>query len=195
MAGVQRPAVQVGRAQLGVGDARGPQFPLHRRLPEPVIVDRVGEVHPVIRAAASFPEMRTVGRPTPGVVPHPAKTALAIPDTRLRGRNGPVWKRVCAVANGVPSACPMCAPVVRGDEPFDAHRLGESGEAAVLQDCSELLPVARAEGHPVDSAQCADSGRARPRRAGAAQAGPGCGRSRSAASPAAKGRSSASPTG
>ncbi len=49
-----------------------------------------------------------MGTPTPGTVPEPEKT---IPGTRrstLGGRNGPVWAKVCANANGVPAAIP-CA--------------------------------------------------------------------------------------
>ncbi|QGK69436.1 hypothetical protein GIY23_07780 [Allosaccharopolyspora coralli] len=63
-------------------------------------------IQPVTRRAASFPDNRTVGTPTPGVVPEPASTTLSYPRTRLRGRNGPVWAKVCAAENGVPAACP-----------------------------------------------------------------------------------------
>ena len=51
---------------------------------------------PVIRSAASRPEISTGGMPTPGVVPQPASTTLSSPRTRLRGRNGPVWANVWA---------------------------------------------------------------------------------------------------
>lgn len=66
-------------------------------------------IQPVTRRAASFPDSRTVGTPTPGVVPDPASTTFAYPGTRLRGRNGPVWAKVCAAENGVPAACPDAA--------------------------------------------------------------------------------------
>ena len=43
-----------------------------------------------MRCAASLPEMRAGGTPTPGVVPQPASTTLSSPRTRFLGRNGPV---------------------------------------------------------------------------------------------------------
>ena len=72
---------------------------------------------PVIRPAASLPEISTIGTPTPGWVPEPTKTTLDSVGCRLRGRNGPVWKKVCAAANGVPAAMPCVGPVGRGDRP------------------------------------------------------------------------------
>ena len=61
---------------------------------------------PVIRSAASRPDMSAVGTPTPGTVDDPASTTLSTPRTVLAGRNGPVWPNVCASANGVPAAMP-----------------------------------------------------------------------------------------
>ena len=61
---------------------------------------------PVIRSAANRPDSKAVGTPTPGTVDDPARTALSMPRTVLAGRNGPVWPKVCASANGVPAAMP-----------------------------------------------------------------------------------------
>ena len=47
---------------------------------------------PVMRSAASRPEINAVGTPTPGTVDDPASTALSMPRTVLAGRNGPVWR-------------------------------------------------------------------------------------------------------
>ena len=44
----------------------------------------------MIRAAASFPEISTIGTPTPGWVPDPVKTTFGYAGCRLLGRNGPV---------------------------------------------------------------------------------------------------------
>ena len=43
-----------------------------------------------------------MGTPTPGWVPDPTKTTLDRLGCRLFGRSGPVWRRMCAAANGVP---------------------------------------------------------------------------------------------
>ena len=53
--------------------------------------------------------MTAVGTPTPGTVDEPASTTLSTPRTVLAGRNGPVWPKVCASANGVPAAMPWAA--------------------------------------------------------------------------------------
>src|SRR5690606_25659313 len=56
VAGVQCPAVGVVRAQAGVGDAGGPEFPPPRRLPDRVTVVRgPAATPPLMRAAARFP--------------------------------------------------------------------------------------------------------------------------------------------
>ena len=51
--------------------------------------------------------MSTIGTPTPGTVPDPAKTRPGIRRSTFGGRNGPVWTKVCASAKGVPDAIPM----------------------------------------------------------------------------------------
>ena len=61
---------------------------------------------PVTRSAASRPDSSAVGTPTPGTVDEPASTTLSMPRTVLAGRNGPVWPKVWASANGVPAAIP-----------------------------------------------------------------------------------------
>ncbi len=61
---------------------------------------------PVMRSAASRPDNKAVGTPTPGTVDDPASTTLSMPRTVLAGRNGPVWPNVWASANGVPAAMP-----------------------------------------------------------------------------------------
>jgi len=45
---------------------------------------------PPIRSAAKRPDMRTIGTPTPGWVPLPAKTTFSKPAAILLGRKGPV---------------------------------------------------------------------------------------------------------
>ena len=51
-----------------------------------------------------------MGTPTPGTVPEPAKNMPGQPPLHVaRGRNGPVWGKVCASANGVPAAMPWPA--------------------------------------------------------------------------------------
>lgn len=111
VAGVEGAAGAVGGAQGGVGDTGGVEFAGAHRVP-PVVAaaarrGRAGPPgSPVTRAAASLPEISTVGMPTPGVVPQPASTALAVPRTRLRGRNGPVWAKVWAAEKGLPAAWP-----------------------------------------------------------------------------------------
>lgn len=94
---VQGPAEQVVLPQLAGTDPGRLEFGgggAHRSTPLPV--------RETTRAAASLPESRTVGNPTPGVVPQPASTAFAVPGTVLRGRNGPVCVKVCASEKGVP---------------------------------------------------------------------------------------------
>src|SRR5262245_20873387 len=49
---------------------------------------------PLTLCAASFPEISTIGTPTPGCVPEPTKTTLDSSGWRLLGRNGPVWPKV-----------------------------------------------------------------------------------------------------
>ena len=51
--------------------------------------------------------MRTMGMPTPGVVPLPAKTRPGTRRSWLAGRNGPDWKNVWARAKGVPRCMPI----------------------------------------------------------------------------------------
>ena len=48
--------------------------------------------------------MSTIGTPTPGCVPDPVNTTFS--PHRLPGRNGPVWKKECAAANGAPRSMP-----------------------------------------------------------------------------------------
>src|SRR6478752_1027230 len=79
--GVELPAPGVGVAQVGSGDPGGIQFTAaHRLCPSRTGGRRraaVVRARPVMRAAASLPLSRTVGTPTPGVVPHPARTTLS----------------------------------------------------------------------------------------------------------------------
>src|SRR5438067_10217586 len=94
---VDAPPLHGHRPVLGQAPARD-----HR-------VDGGHLAHPVTRCAASLPEMSTIGTPTPGWVPEPTKTTFDSPLWRVGGRNGPVWKSVCAAANGVPAAIPAAA--------------------------------------------------------------------------------------
>ena len=59
------------------------------------------------RSAASLPDTSTIGTPTPGSVDEPVNTRPGTFFVTLFGRNGPVWKNVCARANGVPCSIPM----------------------------------------------------------------------------------------
>ena len=79
-------------------------------MPAPDRESAIGRVTaPVTRSAASRPDIRAVGTPTPGTVDEPASTTLSMPRTVLAGRNGPVWPNVCASANGVPATMPCRA--------------------------------------------------------------------------------------
>ena len=51
--------------------------------------------------------MSTIGTPTPGTVPDPAKTSPGTRRSTFFGRNGPVCRNVWASANGVPSCIPI----------------------------------------------------------------------------------------
>ena len=51
----------------------------------PVPAHRPPRGRPTMRWAASFPEMSTIGMPTPGCVPEPTKTMLSTAGRRLRG--------------------------------------------------------------------------------------------------------------
>ena len=64
---------------------------------------------PVIRSAASRPEISAVGTPTPGTVPQPASTTLSVPRGMLPGRNGPLCRNECAKEKGVPATRPSRA--------------------------------------------------------------------------------------
>src|SRR5581483_10127734 len=104
-------AERVRGAQRRVGDPGGVEFAGRHAGTSAVVrrARRAAPGSPVTRAAASLPEMIAVGTPTPGVVPQPARTAFSVPLTRLRGRNGPVWAKVCAAENGVPAPWPCAA--------------------------------------------------------------------------------------
>ena len=66
----------------------------------------------MIRSAASRPLISTIGTPTPGCTDEPASTTFSGPRRgSVGGRNGPVWPKVCASANGVPAAMPCAAQV------------------------------------------------------------------------------------
>ena len=60
--------------------------------------------------------MSTIGTPTPGTVPEPAKTRPGIRRSTFGGRNGPVWRKVCASANGRPRRHPHGLPLQGRDE-------------------------------------------------------------------------------
>src|SRR3712207_3121991 len=96
---------------VGVGDGggTGDGSLLVDELDEVLLAGRVHETPPGRRAAASLPEIRTMGTPTPGWVPEPVKTTLGRDGCRLPGRKGPVWVKLCAAANGVPAAMPWAA--------------------------------------------------------------------------------------
>ena len=70
---------------------------------------RCSHAAPVMRAAASFPEINTIGTPTPGCVFEPQKTRFSIRRSRVGKRNGPDWPNECAAANGAPAASPWLA--------------------------------------------------------------------------------------
>ena len=83
---------------------------------------------PVIRSAASRPDISAVGTPTPGTVDEPASTTLSMPRTVLAGRNGPVWPNVCASANGVPAAMPCRAQSAGVDDVQQFGVVAELGQ-------------------------------------------------------------------
>src|SRR5262249_7617144 len=59
------------------------------------------------RSAASRPDSRTMGTPTPGTVDEPTKTTPGAFALTLFGRKGPVWKKLWAMAKGVPRSIPI----------------------------------------------------------------------------------------
>ena len=88
VAGVQAAALPIGVAQRRVPDTRRVELGVdHGRL-----TSEVGWLActPVMRSAASRPDMIAVGTPTPGTVEDPASTTLSTPRTVFAGRNGPV---------------------------------------------------------------------------------------------------------
>ena len=111
---VELPAPLVGGAQPGIANGGGVELgadddsaPLTgagawtaraRATAAPASMTRGARARgvPVTRSAASRPEISAVGTPTPGTVPHPARTAFAVPRGRFPGRNGPVCGRECA---------------------------------------------------------------------------------------------------
>src|SRR5699024_11357621 len=102
--GMQRATAQILLTQPARPDPGGVEFRAggsHHR-PRP-------SVRATTRAAASLPETRTLGSPSPGVVPQPARNAFVMPGTVLRGRNGPVWAKVWASEKGVPWTMPSRA--------------------------------------------------------------------------------------
>ena len=101
-----------------------------------------------MRAAASLPEMSTVGTPTPGVVPQPASTTLSVPRTRLRGRNGPVWAKVWATENGLPAAWPCAAQSTGVTSRSSSMAVREAVQAPALQLGEQAVAVARAQVAP-----------------------------------------------
>jgi hypothetical protein len=58
---------------------------------------------------ANLPDTSTIGTPTPGKVLEPTKTKPGTFLSTLLGLNGPVWKNVCARANGVPRSIPIAS--------------------------------------------------------------------------------------
>ena len=106
---VEHPAPFVGVAQGRIVHTGGVELGANHVRPLPICVATFRVAAPVIRSAASLPESRAVGTPTPGTVDDPASTTFSIPRTVLAGRNGPVWAKVCASANGVPAAIPCLA--------------------------------------------------------------------------------------
>ena len=107
---------------------------------------------PMTRSAASRPEITTGGMPTPGVVPHPASTAFSTPRTRLRGRNGPVWREGVRQRERGPGRQPGGRPVGGGDEPLDLDGVVEPGEPARGQHPAQLRAVGGTDPGPVDGA-------------------------------------------
>ena len=127
VAGVEPAASRVGGAQRRFGGCRRRPvrgrswrgFRPSGRRPCRVRTGRGGRAcgaAPVIRAAASLPEMSTVGRRRPGWCRSPRARRCPCRARRLRGRNGPVWAKVWAAENGVPAACPCAGPVGGGDQ-------------------------------------------------------------------------------
>jgi hypothetical protein len=62
-----------------------------------------------MRSAASRPEISTIGTPTPGVVPEPAKTTFS--PQMFRGRNGPVCPKRVGRGERRPALHPSRLPV------------------------------------------------------------------------------------
>ena len=81
-----------------------------------------GSQRPARRRAArrSAPSARR----RPGTVPEPAKTSPGARRSTLAGRNGPVWRKRCDSANGVPRSMPWRCPVQRVDELLDLDVVG-----------------------------------------------------------------------
>ncbi len=85
------PAAAICGAQVRIVDSGGVHFGVDhgdRAVISTVVVDR--SATPVMRSAASRPEISVVGTPTPGTVDDPASTTFSMPRTRFAGRNGPV---------------------------------------------------------------------------------------------------------
>ena len=103
--GVDGAAAPVGLAQAGSRTpAASSSEPIMRCTTW--LIGPAVRARPVIRSAANRPDSSAVGTPTPGTVDDPASTTLSMPRTVLAGRNGPVWPKVCANANGVPATMP-----------------------------------------------------------------------------------------
>ena len=132
--------------------------------------DPAGSTAPVTRSAASRPDIRAVGTPTPGTVDEPASTTLSMPRTVLAGRNGPVWPNVCASANGVPATMPCRAQSAglttcssSASTPSCGSRSADGGHHAV--------GVGAADARPSRPCPATGSVRAPARRAGRAPRG------------------------
>src|SRR4051812_28418467 len=88
--------------------------------------------HPLLttastRSAASRPESRTMGTPTPGTVPDPVNTSPGAAGCTLAGRNGPDWRKRWASANGVPRSIPACSQSSGSTNASASTSAGEAG--------------------------------------------------------------------
>src|ERR1700712_5506563 len=111
---VQLATALIRMAQMGITYSRRVEFRTHHDCRPPMsrvrgLDDGRCSTAPVMRSAARRPDRIVVGTPTPGTVEPPASTALSMPRTVFVGRNGPVWAKVCASANGVPADMPWRA--------------------------------------------------------------------------------------
>ena len=142
MRGVEPTARLVRRPQRRVHDLCGVELPAPRR----TAAHRTAP--PRMRSAASRPEIKTIGTPTPGWVPEPTNTTLSkarLPAATARSAGTCARRRTACRA-----AMPRRAQSAGVVQPLDLDRVAEAVVPQRFQSFHDLVAIPRPGDVPVD---------------------------------------------